>query len=84
MKNFKILALIGLVVVVAVAGIIYSRAVKPAPPDNAQLTEIKFEGLMGSRYTEILLVFGNALTSRLHGRRLQHRGSERRQPRWRR
>jgi hypothetical protein len=33
------------------------------PKDDAQLTELKFEGLMGSRYTEILLVFGNALTS---------------------
>ena len=32
------------------------------PRDNAQLTELKFDGLMGSRYTEILLVFGNALT----------------------
>jgi len=34
-----------------------------APPDNAQLAELQFEGLMGSRYTEILLVFGNVLTS---------------------
>jgi hypothetical protein len=32
------------------------------PKDNAQLSELKFEDLMGSRYTEILLVFGNALT----------------------
>jgi hypothetical protein len=32
------------------------------PQDDAQLSELKFEGLMGSRYTEILLVFGNALT----------------------
>jgi hypothetical protein len=32
------------------------------PKDDAQLSELKFEGLMGSRYTEILLVFGNALT----------------------
>ena len=32
------------------------------PKDDAQLTELKFEGLMGSRYTEILLVFGNAMT----------------------
>ena len=31
------------------------------PKDNAQLTEMKWDGLMGSRYTEILLVFGNAL-----------------------
>jgi hypothetical protein len=32
------------------------------PKDDAQLTELKFEGLMGSRYTEILLVFGDAVT----------------------
>jgi hypothetical protein len=32
------------------------------PKDDAQLSEVKFEGLMGSRYTEILLVFGNVLT----------------------
>jgi hypothetical protein len=32
------------------------------PKDDAQLTEIKFDGLMGNRYTEILLVFGNAVT----------------------
>jgi hypothetical protein len=32
------------------------------PKDDAQLTELKFDGLMGTRYTEILLVFGNALT----------------------
>ena len=32
------------------------------PNDDAQLTELKFDGLMGSRYTEILLVFGNAIT----------------------
>jgi hypothetical protein len=33
-----------------------------APKDDAQLTEIKFDNLMASRYTEILLVFGNAIT----------------------
>ena len=33
------------------------------PPDNAQVSELKFDGLMGSRYTEVLLVFGNVLTS---------------------
>ena len=32
------------------------------PPDNAQTTELKFDGLRDSRYTEILLVFGNAVT----------------------
>src|SRR5450759_4835153 len=33
-----------------------------APKDDAQLTEIKFDNLMSTRYTEILLVFGNAIT----------------------
>lgn len=32
------------------------------PKDDAQLTDLKFDNLMGSRYTEILLVFGNGLT----------------------
>jgi hypothetical protein len=36
--------------------------VKAIPPDNAQVKELKFDNLMGTRYTEILLVFGNALT----------------------
>jgi len=31
------------------------------PQDDVQLTEMKFDGLMGQRYTEILLVFGNAV-----------------------
>ena len=32
------------------------------PKDNAQLTELKFNNLMDTRYTEILLVFGDAVT----------------------
>lgn len=35
----------------------------PLPKDNAQVSEHRFDNLMGSRYTEILLVFGNAVTS---------------------
>lgn len=34
------------------------------PKDDAKLTEIKFDNLMGNRYTEILLVFGNAVTGK--------------------
>jgi hypothetical protein len=49
-------------VALLVAGALLAGCAK-APPDNAQLTELQFENLMGSRYTEILLVFGNALTS---------------------
>jgi hypothetical protein len=33
------------------------------PPDNDQASDITWNNLMGTRYTEILLVFGNALTS---------------------
>ena len=62
--NKKTIAIMGVAALLAVAaGVIYSRAVKPMPPDNAQVSELKFESLMGTRYTEILLVFGNALTS---------------------
>ena len=32
------------------------------PKDDAQLTEMKWDALMGSRYTEILLVYGDAVT----------------------
>jgi hypothetical protein len=54
---------VGIVALLAIAAVvIYSKAVKALPPDNAQLTEIKWDGLMDTRYTEILLVFGNALT----------------------
>ena len=58
----RTIVVVGIVALLAIAAaVIYSKAEKPLPPDNAQLTEIKFDGLMGSRYTEILLVFGNAL-----------------------
>ena len=62
-SNTKTIVAISIVaLLVIVGGIVYSKAVKPLPPDSAQLTELKFDNLMGSRYTEILLVFGNALT----------------------
>ena len=50
------------------------------PNDDAQLTQMNFDNLMGSRYTEILLVFGNAITKNFIGRGLQHTRLERRQP----
>ena len=56
---------IGIVVafIIVAAIVVYPKVVAEAPKDDAQLTEIKFKGLMNSRYTEILLVFGNALAS---------------------
>jgi hypothetical protein len=60
----KIVWAIGIVAVLVVVAaiVVYPKVVANAPKDDAQLSELKFEGLMGSRYTEILLVFGNALT----------------------
>jgi hypothetical protein len=62
MKNKRIIVLVIVAVLAIVAVVVYSKAVKPAPPDNARLSDLTFEGLMGSRYTEILVVWGNALT----------------------
>lgn len=60
----KIAWAMGIVAVLVVAAIVvYPKVVAEAPKDDARLSEIKFEGMMGSRYTEILLVFGNALKS---------------------
>ena len=63
MKN-KVTLIIGVVALLLIVGalFVYQKAVAKRPPDDAQLTELKFDGLMGSRYTEILLVFGNAIT----------------------
>jgi hypothetical protein len=60
----KIVWAIGIVAVLVVVAaiVVYPKVVANAPKDDAQRTEMKFDGLMGSRYTEILLVFGNALT----------------------
>ena len=52
-------------IVAVVALVLMAGCSKPIPPDNAKLTEEKFDGLSGTRYTEILLVFGNALTKDL-------------------
>lgn len=59
----KILSAMGaaaLLVVIVI--VVYPRVVVETPEDDALITEIAFDGLMGSRYSEILLVFGNALT----------------------
>jgi len=53
-----VLKSLGLLLVV---GSLFAGCAKE-PKDDAQLTEIKFDGIMGTRYTEILLVFGDAVT----------------------
>jgi hypothetical protein len=57
-RGTSVLKLLGVFVV---AGLLLAGCAT-LPKDNARLTEIKWDSLMGSRYTEILLVFGNAVT----------------------
>jgi len=47
---------------VCLMGVLALTGCKPIPPDNEKLTEMKFENIAGSRYTEILLIFGNGVT----------------------
>src|SRR5664279_1382443 len=51
---------VGVMAVLAVGVVLVGCASKPN--DDAQLTQKNFDNLMGARYTEILLVFGNAVT----------------------
>lgn len=46
-------------------GVLMLAGCKSIPPDNAELTQMNFENLRGSRYTEILPVYGNGLTKKL-------------------
>ena len=52
---------VGAMAVLAAAVVVLAGCAKE-PKDDDQLTEIKFDNLMGTRYTEILLVFGDAVT----------------------
>ena len=63
MKN-KSIIFVGIIAVLAIgaAFVIIPRVVAEKPDDLAEVTEIKFQNLMGSRYTEVLPVWGNALT----------------------
>jgi len=50
----------GAIAVLAAGLVLIGCASKP--DDDAQRTQTNFDNLMGTRYTEILLVFGNAIT----------------------
>ena len=57
-KKSHVLSILGVLLMV----VALTAGCAKIPPDDAQFTEIKFKNLMGTRYTEILLVFGNAVT----------------------
>jgi hypothetical protein len=54
-----------LIKISAIAVLAILAGCKSIPPDNAQTEEMTFENLGGTRYTEMLLVFGNGLTKNL-------------------
>jgi hypothetical protein len=60
-KAIRLNAVRKTLVLLVASGLVVSGCAK-LPKDDAQLAELKFEGLMGSRYTEILLVYGDAVT----------------------
>ena len=60
MKSVEKRLRIGAMAVLVAGMVLIGCASKPH--DDAQLTQTNFENLMGTRYTEILLVFGNAVT----------------------
>lgn len=60
--NARLTGVAGRTLTALVLGVTLLAGCATAPKDDAQLTELKFENLMGTRYTEILLVFGDAVT----------------------
>lgn len=53
--------LAGIFVSIFVIALLMAGCAAPQPKDDAKLTDIKYEGIIGTGYTEILLVFGNPL-----------------------
>ena len=53
------------VILIIVGVVIYNKAVADPPQDDANAKFINFENLMGTQYTEILPVWGNAITKNL-------------------
>jgi len=65
MKKKNIIILSSLAVLVIAAFVIYSKAVAPKPDDKANAKFMTFENLLGTQYTEVLLVWGNGITKDL-------------------
>lgn len=65
MKTKTIIILSLAVVIVIAAIVIYTKTVAPKPDDGANAKVMKFENLLGTQYTEILPLYGNAITKNL-------------------
>lgn len=51
--------------ITAISALALLAGCKAIPPDDAVKTEVNFENLGGTRYTEILVVYGNGITKNL-------------------
>ena len=65
MKKKSILILSFALLLVIGAIVVYSKAVSPKPDDKANAKLMTFENLLGAQYTEVLVVWGNAITKDL-------------------
>ncbi len=54
-----------LVLIVIAAFIIYPKVIADPPKDDSNKKPLRAENLMGTQYTEILPVWGNAITKKL-------------------
>ncbi len=59
-------AIFVIITILAIATfIIYPKIIANKPPDNANAKFLTFESLIGTQYTEVLLVWGNGITKNL-------------------
>lgn len=65
MKKKSIITLSILAVIAIAAFLVYNKAVLPKPDDKANAKVMEFNSLMGTQYTEVLLVWGNGITKDL-------------------
>ena len=66
MKSKTKIIVLGIIALLVVAGfIIYPKIIANPPKDNLSTKPLRAENLMGTQYTEILPVWGNALTKNL-------------------
>ena len=61
MINFNAGLMLKLTAIIFVCASILAGCAHPKPADDAQLKRLEFDGLMGTRYTEFLVVWGNPM-----------------------
>ena len=60
-RKIRVTSLFRSLGVLLLGGLLLAGCAKPKPADDAQLERLEFDGLMGTRYTEFLIVWGNPM-----------------------